>query len=325
MKLKQVLFAFLAVVFFSINAGQAGAQQSGETKPFELRWGTTQAGGSWLIIGNAMLEDLKKANPNITGSCLPGHSTANPIAVNSGKMNIGFGNADNTVLGWNGEMQFEKAGKLRDIRNVLSVFPLTTHIVVPADSNIHKIEDLKGKKVSVGPKGFSNDTEFVRLLELYGLSYKDMTVQFFSPMDAANQFIDGHLDALVFTVVPPPYPTIINAASSRKVRFLSIPDDKTEKMLQYPGVGKHTLPAGVYPAQDQPIKGILTMTHLMVNKNMPDWVVEAVLKSYLDNLERYKKILSGIGYMKKEEIATDVGIPFHPAAIKFYKEKGMIK
>jgi TRAP transporter TAXI family solute receptor len=314
-----------SVMVFFCSFGQVNAEESKATESYELRWGTTKAGGSWLIIGNAVLEDIKKAYPNITGSTLPGTSTANPIGVHTGKMNIAFGNADNTALGWNGERQFKKIGKIRDIRNVLAVFPLTTHIVVRANSDIRKIEDLKGKRVSVGPKGFSNNTEFARLLKFYGMSYDDMKMQFLSPMDAAQQFIDGHLDCLAFVVVPPPYPVIINAAASREVRFLSIPDDKVEKMLQYAGVGKYTLPPGVYQGQDYPIKGILTVTHLMVHKDMPDWVVRAVLKTYLNNFERYKKVLSAVKFMKKENICMDVGIPFHPAAIQYYKEIGYMK
>jgi TRAP transporter TAXI family solute receptor len=319
-----MLTALVLVLF--LGFGQGLAQVAKGEKPFELRWGTTGPGGTWQPLGNAFLEDIKKANPNITGTCLPGNTTVNVMGVKTGKFNIGVGSSDNTVLAWNGEDQFASVGKVRNIRNIASDLFTACHIVVRTGSNIHKIEDLRGKRISVGAKGASSTTTFKWILEQYQMSYNDVNNQFLSFADAGDQFIDYHLDCLAFTTVPPPFAPIINVVSQRKVRFLSIPEDKMKTITQkYPGVNSWAIPPGTYQGQDYPVRGTSTRFHVFVSEDMPDWVVYSIVKTIVENLGTYQKIVSGMRFVKQEDIAADIGIPFHPAAVKYYKEVGLIK
>lgn len=306
------------------NTNEEKKTTTSQNQPETLRWGTITAGGAWQVLGNAMLEDIKRANSNITGSTVPSTTTGNVMGVHEGKFDIGFSIADTTAAAWKGEGYFKQSGKIDDIREVAALYPQGTHIVVWADSNINSIADLKGKRVSPGAKGLSSDVEFQRLLKAFGMSINDVKVSYLGFDDAAQQMIDGHLDAIAI-IAPPPYAPVINVSSQRAIKLLAIPDDKIAEMVKYQGVQPYELPAGVYQGVNYPVKGIMSRCHLIVRKDMPDDVVYNIVKSIAENFPRYKEVLAGMKFAKAEDMPTDVGIPLHPGALKYYREQGWIK
>jgi uncharacterized protein len=315
-----VSIALLLISF--IAPSPAEAQLS---KKYELRWGTIVAGGAWQIIGSAMLEDVKKAYPNITGSTVPSTPTQTLMAITQGKFNIGFSLTDATATAWEGEDYFKPTGPIKNIRALAALYPQATHIVVWAKSDITKIEQLKGKRVSPAAKGLSNDLEAQRLLKLYGMTYGDLKVQFASFEDSATQFIDGHLDALLYITVPFPFAPVINVSSQSPIRLISIPDDKVAQLTKFRGVEAYTLPANLYKGVDYPVKGIAVRAHLVVRDDMPDELAYAIVKTIADNFSRYPVALKSMSYARLEDMPKDVGIPLHPGAVKYYKERGWVK
>lgn len=300
-----------------------------ETKPsadqkIDLRWGTISAGGAWQVIGAAMLEDIKKANPTYTGSTIPSTPTANIMGVHQGKFDIGFTIADTTSTASNGEGYFKPSGKIDDIREIVALYPHSAHIVVLENSKINSVSELKGKRVTPGDKGTSGDLEFQRLLKAYGMSLDDVKVQYLSFTDAAQQMIDGHLDAM-FLFSPPPFAPVINVASQKKIKLLPVDDDKIAEMLKYQGIQSYEFPAGMYKGVDQPVKTIMSRSHIIVNKDMPEDVAYNIVKTIAENFPRYSDVLASMKFTSAEEMGTDVGIPLHPGAEKYYKEKGWIK
>lgn len=318
----------IALVSCGKSAGPAQpppGEQKQLSSSYELRWGTAPAGGAFQVLGSAMLEDIKKSNPEITGSILPTVVTANLMGIHEGKVNIAFSLSDTTADAWEGKGFFAGSGQIQDLRNIATLYKQGMQWVVPANSAIKGIEDLKGKRVSPGSKGLSADLEAQRILKLYNMSYEDMKVQFLDFNDAAQQFIDGHLDALLFTTMPYPFAPIVNVASQKPIRLLSLPEDKVKEMTKYRGVEPFTLPAGIYKGVDYPVTGIAVRVHLVVDQKMPEEVVYKIVKAIAENLPRYGSVLPNMKTVSSQDMVSDVGIPFHPGALKFYREQGWVK
>jgi TRAP transporter TAXI family solute receptor len=311
--LTMALLVFLAV---------GPIEKAFSTENIEIRWGTITAGGAWQVIGAAMLEDIKKANPNITGSCVPSTTTANALGVQMGKFNVAFCLTDTIADAWRGEGFFKEHGKLQDLRAVAAIYPHATHLVVRADSEINKIEDLRGKRITPDGKGLSCDLQTRRLLALHNMSYDDVKVQFLSFSDAAQNFIDRHLDVLTFITVPFPFAPVINVATQVNIKLLSLSDGDIAKLVKFPGVARYTLPAGLYKGIDYPVNGICVYSFILVRKDMPEDIVYAMVKTISDNLNRYGGVLVSMKYVTHKGLAADVGIPYHPGALKYFKEKG---
>jgi TRAP transporter TAXI family solute receptor len=269
-----------------------------------------------------MLEDIKKANPNITGSCMPSTTTANALGVHMGKFNVAFCLTDTIADALRGEGFFKEHGKLQDLRAVVAIYPHATHLVVRADSGINKIEDLRGKRITPDGRGLSCDLQTQRLLGLHNMSYDDVKVQFLSFSDAAGNFIDRHLDALMFITVPFPFAPVINVATQMNIKLMSLSDDDIAKLVKYPGVARYTLPAGLYKGVDYPVNGICVYSFIMVRKDMPEDIVYAMAKTIADNLNSYGNVLVSMKYVTPKGLCADVGIPYHPGAEKYFRQRG---
>lgn len=294
--------------------------------PFEIRWATASAGGTFQVIGAAMLEDVKKANPNIVGSILPGGAASNVLGVHEGKFNVGLAGSDTIASAWQGEDFFKEKGKIQDMRAVATIYPMVTHIVVLDNSGIERIEDLKGKRVSPGTKGVSSDLQAKRLYNLYNISYeKDLKVQYLSYDDGAQQMIDRQLDGLLYVTVPIPYSPIINITAQRNIKLLSIPDDKINELVKFQGVQRYTIPPGTYKGVDYPVKGISVPVVVFVRQDMPKEIVYSMTKTIAENFKRYGDVLTNMKYIKQQDLASDAGVPFHPGAEQYYREKGWLK
>ena len=72
--------------------------------------------------------------------------------------------------------------------------PTTEAIVVPKDSPLKTVADLKGKRVALN-KGSNVHYLLVKLLEKNGLKYSDITPVFLPPADARAAFEKGAVDA----------------------------------------------------------------------------------------------------------------------------------
>lgn len=322
--MRRIIFRSMTVALLLVVV-MGSTKMATSAEKYDLRWGTITAGGAWQIIGAAMLEDVKKSNPNITGSCVPSTTTSNVIGVHQGKFAIGFTLSDTLADAWEGLGYFSQFGALQDIRALTVLYPQATQIVVWADSKITNIEQMKGLRVSPGAKGLSCDLELQRLLKLYGLSYKDVQIQFLSFEDAANSMIDGHVDVFSCTTCPFPFGPVINVNSQRQVRLLSIPDDKVAELSKFRGVEAYTLPAGLYKGVNYPVKGIAVRALIIVRKDMPEEIAYSIVKTIGENFKRYPTVLKAMEYAKFEDIAKDIGFPFHSGALKYYRERGLAK
>lgn len=309
------------------NASEQAGQGKGVQQPYEFKWATAPSGSVMQVIGTAILQDVTKSNPKISGSILPGNVTANLMGIGQGQYNLVFSTSDTTAEAWSGSGFFKDKGQIRNFSNVATLYPHMSQIVVRADSGINSIPDLKGKKVTPATMGLSNDVEMQRLLKLYGIDTKELNVQYMDFNDAAQQFSNKQLDALFFTTLPVPHPSIVNVSSQNKLKFLPVPQDKIDEMVKsYQGLMAVELPSNTYSGQTEPVPGIGLAMHLVVRNDAPEEVVYELTKVIAENLTKYQGVVANMKFLKKpEDLAQNVGIPFHPGAEKYYKEKGWIK
>ncbi len=307
-------------IFFVLGATTTGASA------YEIRWGTAPAGGVWQALGTAMLNDTLKANPDLKGSTLPLGGAANVVAIDKGKLNVCFSFSTMAAEAWEGAGFFKKYGKLQNIRGLAVLFPEPTQFAVWADSGIDDIKQLKGKAMTPGPKGSAIAPVTRYVLEAYGLSFKDFKTRYMSFREAGQQMIDGHIDAILYGAMAYPAPPLIAAGSRRKIRLLSLSDDAIATVVKaHKGLDPYTLKKGSYNGVDYPVKGIVAYVVVLCSKNMPDEAAYSIAKSISANFDHYKNVSKAIALGKQENMGRNFGIPMHPGALKYYKEKGWVK
>lgn len=290
----------------------------------DIKMMTGPMGGSWVPLGGAIAELIQKTIPGVTVSVTPGGGIANVVGVQEGKADIGFGNSSSSVDGALGREPFKAPTK--NVMQLANLYPQYYQMVVLEDSRIKSVADLKGKGICPGPKGHTGELLSQQVLQIYGLSYKDMTkVNHVSYSDAVSLMKDGHAEGfLLGTTIPAS--SILDLATTKKIRLLSLPDDKI-KELQKMNVGylKRVIPSGTYPGVNYDVPGVGYFTHLVISAKLSEATVYTITKVIAENVDRLANVVKDMKGVTVKDLALDIGVPFHPGALKYYKEVGVIK
>ncbi|MEW6663864.1 MAG: TAXI family TRAP transporter solute-binding subunit [Thermodesulfobacteriota bacterium] len=291
---------------------------------YDIQWGTAPIGGMWQPMGTAMLNDVLKANPNLKGSTSPIGGAASLVAVNKGKLNACLSFSTIALDAWEGVEYFKKYGKLTDIRALANLFPEPTQIAVRADSDIKEVKDLKGKIITPATKGSLNDAVGQLVMRECGVPFSEMDVRYMDLNEAALQFVDGHINAIVYCAIAYPCPPIVNVSSQMKIRLISLPEDRVRKIAdKYKGLKPFTVKPGPYQGVDYEVRGVSADAIVAGSADMPNDVAYAIAKSLYENFDRYAEQFKAMRLGDRENMAKGLTIPIHPGAVKYYKEIGL--
>ncbi len=312
-----LITVLLASSLFWFSEDQTFAQK------FDLKMMTGPMGGSWYPLGGAIADAVQKEIPGVTISVTIGGGVANVEAVEFGKCEIGFSNSSSAVDGVYGRPPFKQ--KMANMRQLANLYPQYFQIVVLEDLGIKSVADLKGKVISPGPKGHTGEFAARQVLEIYGLSYKDMSkVHHVGYSDTVGLMKDGHCDGWLFCTTIPGS-SVMDLASSRKIRLLILPEDKIKEMQKLnAGYIRRLIPKGTYQGVDYDVPTFGFFTHLIISAKLPDDLVYKMTKTLVKNVPRFGDVVKDMKGVTAKDLALDIGIPFHPGALKAYKELGVL-
>lgn len=286
----------------------------------DYKFMTGPQGGFWVPLGGA-LKDLWEKNISGTNvQALPGAGIANVRGIEEGKADIGFGNTVSTVDALKGDAPFNKPHK--NVCNVASLYPQFNHVVVLANSGINSIKDMKGKTLTTLPRGNTTEAAAQHLFKVHGVNYTDVKINFGSITDSVTQLQDGHAQMMITSTVIPAS-GIMDLAAGRDVKVLDNSDVIGEMKKLNSGYVLHTIPAGTYPKQDKDVKVTGFAAHIVVSCKIPDDVVYGMTKAVAENVPALAAVGKAIAGLTPQIMAEDIGVPFHPGAARYYKEKGI--
>ena len=289
----------------------------------DLRFMTGPLGGSWYPLGGAIADAIQKQIPGVNMAVMPGGGIGNVEALEIAKCDIGFANSCSAVDGLFGRPPFKK--KMENMRQLANLYPQFFQMVVTEDSGIKSVADLKGKVLTCDPKGLTGEQLSELVLQVYGFGYKDMAkVNHVSYSDGVSLVKDGHAQAF-FLISTIPASSIIDLAADRKIRLLSLPEDKIKALQKInSGFLKRVIPKGTYPGVDYEVQGVGAFTHLIISAKLPDDLVYKITKILSDNLPRFADVVKDMKGVTPKDLAFDVGVPYHPGALKYFKEIGAL-
>lgn len=290
----------------------------------DYRFMTGPQGGSWYPLGGAISNFVRDNDLGMRLRVMPGGGISNVIAVERGKASFGFGNVTSTVDAMEGRAPFK--GRSTEVRHLVSLYPQWFQFVTAASSGIITIADMAGRDIAVGPRGHSGEQATRHALAVFGLSYDDLgKVNHVGYTDAVALLKDGHIDAFgVLTSVPSG--AIMDTASSRPIRLLSISDESLVALQQFnPQYVRRIIPAGAYPGLDEDLDTFGTWTHMIARADVPDDVVYAVVEALVAHVGDMAAVVNAMQSATIESLATPVGVPFHPGAAQFFRDQGVME
>ncbi len=296
-------------VFFGIATGGTG--------------GTYYPLGGMLaqLISNKATIDGKKVSATAESA---GASVANAKLLANNDIESAFVAADILDSAYNGRSQFA-GNALPQLRALAALYPETVQLITRANSGINSIADLKGKSISSGSPGSGQYQLLTDLLEINGLKRSDVKEDSSSFTQAVDKIKDGNLDATLITAGVPTA-AVTDFAQAHDLKVVPISGAMVDKLREkQPYYAKVTLPANTYKGQTQPVDTIAVLAVWATNEKLSDAAAYEVTKALFDNLDVMGQVhVQGKNIALKN--ALEVGsVPVHPGALKYYKEKGLVK
>lgn len=316
------ILSMILVFMVSLVAGcgdDSKSENKAENKFLNIATGGTA--GTYYPLGGAMAEVLNKAIPGMNASAQStGATVANINMLKEGSVDMALVQNDLIFYAVNGTEMF-KDKKMDTLRGIASLYPETVQLVTLDKSGIDSIGALKGKRVAVGAAGSGAEANARQVLEAYGITYDDISVQYLSFGEAASALKDGNVDAAFLTAG---YPTaaVQDIASQNKVKLLPIEADKAEALIKkYPFYTKTVIPANTYPGTETDTSAIAVMAMLVVNEKVDEKLGYDITKALFTNLDRIQAAHAVGKLITKEGAKDGMSVQLNAGAEKYFNEK----
>jgi TRAP transporter TAXI family solute receptor len=318
--MKRLITALVAVVA-AFGLATAGAQD----KKTRISIGTGGTGGVYYPLGGGLAAMLTKYVPGVEATAeVTAGSIANLQLIDSGKSEIGFTMADAAWDAVNGLDKF--SGKRVALRTLAVFYPNRMHVVTIEGTGINSMKDLKGKRVSTGAPVSGTEVMALRLIEAAGLDPKDMTRERLSVAESVSAVKDRKIDAFFWVGgVPTPSITDLAATPGIKVKLVDHGDAADNMRKKYgPIYVKNQILANAYPGETRTTSNVDVWNLLVVPESADEKLVHDIVKALFEKKDELVKVHKDAAFLDLANQATGASpIPFHPGAVRYFKEKGI--
>lgn len=310
---KTHIAALAAALTFGASMVAAEIAALGST----ARGGTSQIGRTMAAaiseVGDIQMRPQELAN---TADYIP--------LVNAGELEFGIANVVQLTYAVTGTGMSEGRPN-PNLQMVATLMPFRSAYIVRRDSDIQSLADLKGKRVPVFADRALGDYVTRGYFANADMSLEDdvegIAVPNFPRM--WSSFAEGSADVAI---------VVVGAGNSREydasfgIRYLSFDDspDALERMRQYlPQNYLQEMPAGSVPGMAEDTVVNVFDYSFFANADVSEEMVYNAVKALW---EKESDLLAGGPFWNgfaKESMGKDVGLEYHPGAIKFYREMGV--
>ena len=294
--------------------------------PVMLKIGTAPIGGAQYTMGIALEQLWISKAPGIKiSSQSTGGSVQNINLIGDKEVQIGFTATTLARLALAGEGPY-KGNQVKSLRILSYVYPALFHLVVGNKPQYKTMRDLKGETISCGEIGSVMDYQFRQLVASAGMKDSDFKIEHLSHQDAADAIKDGHIAGLFYaTSVPNSVITELLMAGKTKILGLDAATIKNG-VAANPDLYASEIPAKTYPNMNENLPTIAGSYVLVVDAGVPEDAVYQLTKIIYDNHDALVKQHKFFSYTTlKNSMYGLGGVALHPGALKYYREKGVVK
>ena len=207
-----------------------------------------------------------------------------------------------------------------------ALFPLRVCFFVRRDSDIRTIADLKGRRLGTRyTKQKIVQITGAAQLATAGLTYKDVAgVPVPNGVRQVDDFVAGRIDAATWSLTSG---KTRQAHAAVGIRVLSLPDTPSSlAALQKvaPGTIIETIrPGPRFPGVEGPTNIHAGPFLITAGSKTPNAVVYKLVQAIFENKKKLVASHASFEGLNPSKMNLDIGIPYHPGSIRFFKDKGM--
>ncbi|WP_128895767.1 TAXI family TRAP transporter solute-binding subunit [Longirhabdus pacifica] len=328
--MKKFLLVMLAgILTFSLAAcgssddtddNAEGGNEGGDTTEYRLNIGTGGNSGTYYPLGVATQKifselDMVKSVSALTSDA----SVANVNGIKDGDYELAFIQNDITYYAANGEEMFAD-NAVEGLHGFGVLYPEVIQLVTTEDSGINSLEDLKGKKVSVGKAASGVEANARQVLDAAGISEDDIQIEYLSFGDASAQLKDNNIDA-AFVTAGTPTASIQELKATKGVKVIALPDDVRNTLKEkYPFYVDYTLEKEAYDLEAD-VNTVAVSAMIVISADVSEDLAYELAKAFYENTDE----LAG-AHERGKMISIDTaleGMPVdvHPGVQKYFDEQ----
>ena len=286
---------------------------------------TGGTGGVYYPLGGGMAAMISKNIPNTEATAeVTTASVDNVKLLHGNRIGMALCLPDTAWDGYSGQIKGFK--EKANIRTLMALYSNYMHIVAIDGSGIKSVADLKGKRVSTGAPGSGTEIKGLRVLEAYGISTKDLRSQDrLGAAESAGAMKDRKIDAFIWDGGLPTA-AVLDLAATPGLKIHLIPHgDAIPKMVAKYGplYFASNVPKGVYKGIDEDIPVAAATNLLIVNEKLDENLAYQITKLFLEHTADLVAVHKAASEISLKNAVVGSPIPFHPGALRYYKEKGV--
>ena len=300
---------------------QASSPQA-KAQKVDLNLITTPAGtGTYTIaVGQGMLLNKKLSGYKVAVQPASG-ALALPRLLAKGEAQLVTIASPTMYWAYRGEEDF--TSPLPSMRLLQSGNDMYFALLTRPDSGIHTIEGLRGKRVTYEIPSARLITKLGTVhLQAYGLDARKDVIPLkaeFTTM-ALNNLIDKRTDAIMASLGGS---KMAEAEAKIGIKILPFAESKVSFLRQSLPVFHAAITPSGMPGVTPGVTVVATPGITAANEDLSDETAYLVIKTLLENHKELFPVHQDFHGWTPERAVRDIGMPYHPGAIKYYKEKGL--
>ncbi|PDT75241.1 TAXI family TRAP transporter solute-binding subunit [Bradyrhizobium sp. C9] len=250
-------------------------------------------------------------------------SVENLVLLQQGRGEIAFTLGDSLKAAWEGDAEAGFKTKLDKLRTIGAIYPNYIQIVATAESGIKTLADLKGKSLSVGAPKSGTELNSRAILAAAGMSYKDLGKVEYLPFAESVDLMKNRQLAATLQSAGLGVASLKDLSTSGEITVVAVPKETVDKIG--PPFVSVIIPANTYTGQDKDVPTAAVVNYLVTSSAVSDDLAYQMTKLVYESLPELANAHAAGKEIKLATAATGSPVPLHPGAIRYYKEKGLIK
>lgn len=328
--MKKIAAMLLAILLYGI-ALPASAQT------YELVVAGASPGGLWSNLGIGIDRAVKTSYPgSVVTYQTSGGGLANIGLLDGGKVPLGIAHDAELKLALAGAKPFSKPiQSMRAIAYLYNWAPMQL-IMTKSFADQHGIrtfEDIAAKKspvrVAVNRRGNIAATVAEHMFAAIGVTPDDIKkwggdVIFAASQEQTTLYKDGRVD-LIFNSLFVKQGSLLDATQAVPSVLLSVSDATIAKINADMGTQKFVIPANAYKGQTDAVPTATLGAGLVTTDRLDDKTAYDLAKALHQNIAQVQGVHKSMQALTPELLVSFGVIPYHPGAVRYYKEAGLMK
>ncbi len=319
--LNRVVAAF---AFLFLAAGISGCHSEVDDQLSRITIGSNPPGTNYNLLGGGIAKLLEE-RLGVASTVRPfGGSSVYVPMLHRGEITLGINSSMDSYLSYRGIGPYESP--MSNLRALMSLWTVGLMYVVRADSGVHRIEELLGKRVVIIMRANTSLASLHRaILATGGLTEESVVPITVSGLPEGLRLLtEGRVDA-VSAAIDLALARQAHAAIPGGIRFLEMGQDEQKLSELMPGSWVATaIPGPVTVALDKPTRIANFNSFINTGVHLPENDAYIIVKTIHGNWESLQNDYPILAAIPADSLApANTPHPYHPGAIRYFKEVGL--